>query len=331
MPAPSLREPDDAPPEDGPGSRRRLLRAVLFALLLAALAVPLLGQPYYTKLVARMAIFAIAALSLDLLVGYGGLVSFGHAAFFGIGVYTAGLLPMLGIRQAVVIVPAAALAGALVGCVTGAVSLRASGLYFIFITLAFAEMIFYIAQGLRMFGGDDGFRLPAATLLGGELSLGHPVVLAYTMIGLLLVFIYAGRRIAASRFGQVVVAARDDEGKLRAIGLSPFPGRLLLYTIASAMCAVAGVGFANLVEYVSPASMSWIQSGEFLFMVILGSAATLVGPVLGAAAYVGLEQVLSSWTEHWMFWLGVILVLRVLLLRQGLYGLITGRRGAGGA
>jgi branched-chain amino acid transport system permease protein len=305
-----------------PGTRaaRPLRGLLLIALLVAALVVPLLGQPYYTKLLARMAIYAIAAMSLDLIVGYGGLVSFGHAVFFGLGVYTAGLLPMLGIRQAVVIFPAAALIAAIVGAVTGAISLRASGLYFIFITLAFAQMLFYIAQGLRMFGGDDGFRLSASTLLAGDLSLANPVVLAYTMIALLVLLTWIATRLVGSRFGRVVVSARDNEVKLRALGLSAFPYRLTLYIVAGAICATAGVGFTNLVEYVSPASMSWIASGELLFMVILGSAGTLFGPIVGAVAYVGLEQVLSSWTEHWMFWLGVILVLRVLFLRQGIYG-----------
>lgn len=301
------------------------LRIALVALLVIALLVPLLGQPYYTKLVARMAIFAIAAMSLDLLVGYAGLVSFGHAAFFGIGVYTAGLLPHLGLQHAAVVFPVAAIAAGAVGCITGAVSLRASGLYFIFITLAFAQMVFYIAQGLRMFGGDDGFRLPAPTVLARDLNLSNPVALAYGMIALLMALSWLARRLMSSRFGRVIIAARDNETKLRATGLSPYPYRLLLYTIASAMCGIAGAGFANLTEYVSPSSMSWIVSGEFLFMVILGSAATVIGPILGAVAFVGLEQILSSWTQYWMFWLGVLLVLRVLFLRQGLYGLIAGR------
>ncbi len=303
------------------------LRIALVALLVIALLVPLLGQPYYTKLVARMAIFAIAAMSLDLLVGYAGLVSFGHAAFFGIGVYTAGLLPHLGIQQAAVVFPAAALAAGAAGCITGAISLRASGLYFIFITLAFAQMVFYIAQGLRMFGGDDGFQLKAPTVLAGDLNLGNPAALAYCMIALLILLTWIALRLTQSRFGRVIIAARDNETKLRATGLSPYPYRLLLYTLASAMCGVAGAGFANLAEYVSPASISWVVSGEFLFMVILGSAATVIGPILGAVAFVGLEQILSAWTEFWMFWLGVLLVLRVLFLRQGLYGLIAGKGG----
>lgn len=289
------------------------------SLLLAALLVPLLEQPYYTKLVARMAIFALAALSLDLIVGYAGLVSFGHAAFFGLGCYAAGVLPMLGVQQAWVIFPVAALIAALVGLLTGAVSLRASGLYFIFITLAFAQMVFYVAQGMRPLSGDDGFRLPTATLLGG-MPLTDPTVLLYFMIALLLTATWICHRMMQSRFGYAVQAARDNSAKLAALGLSPYPYRLAVYTLGAALAGLAGAGYANLNEFVAPSVMSWVVSGELLFMVILGAAGTLLGAVLGAVVFVGLEQILSGHTEHWLFPLGVILVMRVLFLKDGLYG-----------
>jgi branched-chain amino acid transport system permease protein len=288
---------------------------VLAFLLLAALAVPLLGQPYYTKLVVRMAIFAIAAMSLDLIVGYAGLVSFGHAAFFGLGCYAAGVLPMAGIQNAFIVFPVAALAGALVGVLTGAISLRASGLYFIFITLAFAQMVFYIAQGMRTLSGDDGFRLPAPTLLG-HWPLTNPNVLLYCTLAILIVCTWLCHRLMQSRFGQVVQAARDNPMKLAAIGLPAYPYRLALYTIASAIAGLAGAAYANLTEFVAPSTMSWVMSGELLFMVILGAAGTLLGAVIGAVVFVGLEQILSGYTEHWLFPLGVILVLRVLLLKR---------------
>ncbi len=290
-------------------------------LLLAALAVPLLGQPYYTKLVVRMAIFALAAMSLDLIVGYAGLVSFGHAAFFGLGSYAAGVLPMFGVQNIFIVFPTAALLAALVGLVTGAVSLRASGLYFIFITLAFAQMVFYIAQGMRPLSGDDGFRLPAPTLLG-DLPLTNPNVLLYSMVAILVIAAWGCHRLMQSRFGQVVQAARDNPMKLAAIGLPAYPYRLALYTLACAIAGVAGAAYANLTEFVSPATMSWVMSGELLFMVILGAAGTLLGAIVGAVVFVGLEQILSGYTEHWLFPLGVILVLRVLFLRDGLYGLM---------
>jgi branched-chain amino acid transport system permease protein len=293
----------------------RIRFIILLILLVAALAVPILGQPYYTKLVVRMAIFALAAMSLDLIVGYAGLVSFGHAAFFGLGCYAAGVLPMFGIQNAFIVFPVAAAVAAVVGFLTGAVSLRASGLYFIFITLAFAQMVFYIAQGMRPLSGDDGFRLPAPTLLG-NLPLTNPNVLLYCTIALLLACTWACHRMMQSRFGQVVQAARDNQMKLAAIGLPAYPYRLALYTVACAIAGIAGAAYANLTEFVAPTTMSWVMSGELLFMVILGAAGTLVGAVIGAVVFVGLEQILSSYTEHWLFPLGVILVLRVLLLKR---------------
>jgi branched-chain amino acid transport system permease protein len=291
---------------------KALILGVLFA---GAMLVPLLGEPYYTKLVVRMAIFALAAMSLDLLVGYAGLVSFGHAAFFGLGCYAAGVLPMAGVQSALVIFPAAALLAAAVGLLTGAVSLRASGLYFIFITLAFAQMVFYIAQGMRMLSGDDGFRLPAPTLLG-EMPLTNANVLLYVMIAILAVATWLCHRLMQSRFGYVVRAARDNQPKLAAIGLNAYPYRLALYTIAAALAGIAGAAYANLTEFVAPATMSWVMSGELLFMVILGAVGTLSGAIIGAVVFVGLEQILSGYTEHWLFPLGVILVLRVLLLKK---------------
>jgi branched-chain amino acid transport system permease protein len=291
---------------------RLIIVAVLFAV---ALFVPLLGQPYYTKLAVRMAVFALAAMSLDLIVGYAGLVSFGHAAFFGLGCYAAGVLPMVGVQNFVVVFAVAALAAALIGLVTGAISLRASGLYFIFITLAFAQMVFYVAQGMRPLSGDDGFRLPAPTLLGG-LRLTDPHVLLYLMLAILALAAGISYRVTQSRFGQVVQAARDNAMKLSAIGLPAYPYRLALYTYACALAGIAGAAYANLTEFVAPNTMSWVVSGELLFMVILGTAGTLFGAIIGAVVFVGLEQILSSYTEYWLFPLGVILVLRVLLLKR---------------
>lgn len=290
----------------------RIKLAAVALLGAAALLVPLLGEPYYTKLAARMLIFALAAMSLDLIVGYAGLVSFGHAAFFGLGCYAAGVLPLLGVQSALVILPVAVIAAALVGLATGAVSLRASGLYFIFITLAFAQMVFYIAQGMRPLSGDDGFRLPAPTTLGG-LRLTDPDTLLYFMLALVAVATWVSWRITRSRFGQVIQAARDNPMKLAAIGLSPYPYRLALYTYACALAGLAGAAYANLTEFVAPATMSWVLSGELLFMVILGAAGSLLGALIGAVVFVGLEQILSAYTEHWLFPLGIILLLRVLL------------------
>lgn len=296
--------------------------AAAVVLAAAVLAVPLLGEPYYTKLVARFAIFAIVAVSLDLLVGYAGLMSLGHAAFFGVGVYVTGWLAQSGVQQAWLVLPTAMAAAAACALLTGCVALRARGLNFIFITLAFAQMFYFLASGLQRFGGEDGVRLPLPTLLAGSLRLTQPVLLAYTCLALLLLTTLAARRLMRSHFGRVVIAARDNERRLASVGLPPYPYHLALNAIAAAFAAVAGVLYANLTEFVSPSTLSWAMSGEFLFMVILGGAATLVGPVLGALAFVVLELVLSGWTEHWALPLGLLLVARVLFLERGLIGLL---------
>jgi branched-chain amino acid transport system permease protein len=222
---------------------------------------------------------------------------------------------MAGVQNFFVVFAVAAIAAALIGLVTGAISLRASGLYFIFITLAFAQMVFYVAQGMRPLSGDDGFRLPAPTLLG-SLRLTDPNVLLYLMLAILALAAWVSYRVTQSSFGQVVQAARDNTMKLSAIGLPAYPYRLALYTYACALAGIAGAAYANLTEFVAPNTMSWVVSGELLFMVILGTAGTLFGAILGAVVFVGLEQILSSYTEYWLFPLGVILVLRVLLLKR---------------
>jgi branched-chain amino acid transport system permease protein len=267
----------------------------------------------------------MVAMSLDLMVGYAGLVSLGHAAFFGIGVYSVGILAQYGLTQWWLVLVCAVICSALLGFCIGAISLRASGLYFIFITLAFSQMIFFVAQGLRMYGGDDGFRLPAATQWLDGVEWSQPNVLAYTMLVFLMIEFALAKCLIESNFGKVIVSSRDNAKKVNSLGLRPYPFRLILFTISACFSAIAGVGFANLNDYVSPASISWVQSGEFLFMVILGSAGTLLGPILGAAVFVALEQVLSGWTEYWMFYLGIILMMRVLFLKTGLLGWITER------
>lgn len=299
---------------------------ILWLLLCLVLLLPLSGELYYVKLVTRMLIFAIAALSLDLLVGYMGQVSFGHAAFMAIGAYCAGMLAGEGWTSVWVVWPLAMLAGAVFALIVGAVSLRCSGLYFIFITLAFSQMLYYGAQSLRSYGGDDGFSMDAHNQLATGLDMGDPVVLFYTSLALLLACLYLGRRLIRSPFGQIAIASRDNEVRLASVGVRSYPYKLLMFVISGAMCALSGALLANLTSFIAPGYMTWLVSGELLVMVILGSVGTLVGPVLGAAVFIGFEHVLSDWTEHWMLIFGPLIVIRVLFLKDGLYGLVRGRK-----
>ncbi len=295
---------------------------ILWVLLAVLLVLPLLGEPYYVKLATRMVIFGLAALSLDLLVGYTGLISFGHAAFMGVGAYTVGILASHGLASAWIVWPLAMLAGAVLALCIGAVSLRCNGLYFIFITLAFSQMVYYGAQSLRQYGGDDGFSLDiSSTILPGVDASDH-TVLFYASVVLLLAVLYACRRLVMSPFGRVAVAVRDNELRLQAVGVRPYPYKLAMFVVSGAIGALAGALMANLTGFISPGYVSWLVSGELLVMVILGSVGTLVGPILGAALFVAFEYVLSDWTEHWMLVFGPLLVLRVLLLKDGIYGLL---------
>lgn len=308
--------------------RRRSWLLWLFLALLVLL--PLSGELYYVKLVTRMLIFAIAALSLDLLVGYLGLVSFGHAAFMAVGAYAVGILADQGYASAWVTWPLAMLLGGLFALVIGIVSLRCSGLYFIFITLAFSQMVFYGAQSLRAYGGDDGFALPLSSSLGGDVDMSNPLVLFYVTLAILMAVLYICHRIVQSPFGRVAVASRDNETRLASIGVDAYSYKLVLFVISGTIAALSGVLMANLTSYITPSYVSWLMSGELLIMVILGSVGTLVGPILGAAVYVGFEHILSDITEHWMLIFGPLIVIRVLLLKNGIYGLFQNRPDAAG-
>jgi branched-chain amino acid transport system permease protein len=302
------------------------IRIVTFALIVAAVAaLPLLGEPYYVKSATRALIFGMAALALDLVVGYGGLISFGHAAFLGIGAYVTGILAQNGIDNALVAWPIAMMVAAIFAAIVGVLSLRTSGIYFIFATLGFAQMIYYVAKSSRQYGGDDGFALAASSRFPFGLDMGDTNTLFYTVLVLLGIILFIAHRIVSSRFGRVVQGVRDNARRARSIGINVYPYQVVLFSISGALTGLAGALLANVSSYIEPSQMSWIQSGELLMMVILGSAGTLLGPVLGAAIFIFFEQILSALTSHWMLILGPLLVARVLFLHDGFYGLLVGR------
>jgi branched-chain amino acid transport system permease protein len=308
-----------------PSSPRTLVLGTgLAALALVPLVAEALNQPFYIDLFRRIMIFALAALSLDLILGYGGMVSFGHAAYLGIGAYAVGILTHHGVQNGYVQWALAIAASALVALVIGAVSIRTSGVYFIMITLAFTQMLYYLGISIEEYGGDDGMRLAARSQFPGLVDLRNPVTFYYVVLGLLLLFLYLGQRVVNARFGMVIQAARSNEARTRAIGFSPYRYRLAAFVIAGAMGGVAGALLVNHTEYLTPEFMHWTRSGEIMFMVILGGMGTLVGPVVGAMVLLLLEDVLSAWTAHWQIILGPFLVLVVLFARRGLVGLLPG-------
>lgn len=304
--------------------------AILAALaLLLALVPPLafaFGEPYYIDLLRRVLVFAIAAASLNLILGYGGLVSFGHAAYLGVGAYSVGILAFYGIHNGWLQWAVAIGASALVALVIGAISVRTRGIYFIMITLAFTQMLYYLGVSVEEYGGDDGMRLKVKSQFSGLIDLDDPVAFYYLVLALLLGVLYLVHRVVNSRFGLVLRAARSNEARSRAIGFSPYPYQLAAFVISGALCGLAGALLANHTAYITPAFMEWTRSGEIMFMVILGGMGTASGPALGAFALLIVEDLLAGWTEHWQVILGPLLVLSVLFFKRGLAGLLPGGR-----
>ncbi len=303
--------------------RRDLVPLAVLALFALA---PVAGLASYefTQL-ARIMILGIAALSLSLLVGGAGLISFGHAATIGFGAYAVAILDAQNIVDAAVVVPVAMLAAALFALLTGAVAIRSSGVHFIMMTLAFSQMAYFTASSLAAYGGDDGYTLYARNTLFGSAALQDRLVFHYACLALLVMTWLFCRVLLASRFGRVLRAARENALRVQAVGLEPYPFRLIAYVIAGAIGGLAGVLLANATEFVSPAYLSWQRSGELLFMVILGGVGRLHGAILGAIAYVLLEERLAALTEHWRLIFGPLLILAVLFFRGGLAGLVEGR------
>jgi branched-chain amino acid transport system permease protein len=299
------------------------------ALALVPLATAATNEPFYLDLIQRMMIFAIAAVSLDFILGYGGMVSFGHAAYLGIGAYAVAVPALHGIESAWVQWPLAVGVSALTALLIGLVSLRTSGVYFIMITLAFAQMLYYVGISIEAWGGDDGMRLARRSQLP-PLDLADRYAFYYVVLALLVLVLWLGGRVVASRFGTVVRATKANEPRMGAIGFFTFRYKLTAFALAGGVCGLAGALLANQTEYVTPSFMHWTRSGEIMVMVILGGMGTLVGPVLGAAAYLLLENVLSGWTVHWQAIFGPLLVLVVLYARRGLYGLLVAEAGRDG-
>jgi branched-chain amino acid transport system permease protein len=317
---------------------REILVNTMLALLL--LAVPLAasasGEPFYVTLATRIAVLALAAVGLNIALGLGGLVSFGHAAFFGLGGYVAGILathaydamPLIFGYSGTTSMPIIWLAGAavcgLVALPIGAISLRTAGAYFIMITLAFAQMIYYFAESWPAYGGADGLSIYARNEFPG-LNTARPLpyfLICYCILMMALALFWL---LQGSRFGAALQAARQNAMRLSAVGIAPFGIRLTAFVISAMITGIAGALFADLNKFVSPSMLSWHMSGELIVLIILGGKGRLFGPVAGAALYVLFEYALGGITERWQFFLGLILLCVVLFAQGGLLGMLAGR------
>ena len=296
---------------------------VIFALLAI---VPLLGflgpEGFVLPLVTRMMILALAAISLDFILGYGGLVSFGHAAFIGIGAYVTGIMITEGQTDTLIILPVVIAVTALYAFLTGIVCLRTSGVYFIMITLAFGQMVFFAASSLSAYGGDDGLTLWEGAVLFGSDILSDDRGLFYVTLGVLIAGFLLVQALIGSRFGRVLRAARENDTRTATLGFDIFRVRLTAYVIAGVISGIAGFLLTCQAEFVSPATMAWQRSGELIIMVVLGGMGTRNGALLGAIAFVLLEHILSDITHDWKLIFGPFLVIVVLYSRGGLSALL---------
>jgi branched-chain amino acid transport system permease protein len=297
--------------------------AVLVAgLVLLPLYTRATGDTFLLTLFTRIVILAIAATSLNLILGYGGMVSFGHAAYLGIGGYAVGILAAEGVGSGFVQWPVALALSALFALVVGALSLRTRGVYFIMITLAFAQMVYYVAAGLDRYGGDDGLTIYSRSRLAGLINLSDHTQFYYLCLALLLLSIASIWRLINSRFGMVIRGSRSNDRRMRAIGFPTFRYRLAAFVIAGMWCGLAGALLANHTDFVSPATMYWTRSGDLIVMVVFGGMGSLFGPLFGAISLLVLEEGLSRVTEYWQIILGPLLLLIVLFARGGIDGLL---------
>lgn len=317
--------------------RETIVNALLALLLLAVpVAADLAGEPFYVTLATRVVILALGAVGLNVALGLGGLVSFGHAAFFGLGGYAAGILAshafsgdplffgLSGTRQMMVVWLVALAASGAAALAIGAISLRTAGVYFIMITLAFAQMIYYFAISWPAYGGEDGLSILLRNQFPGVNTL-RPLpffLVCYALLAAALLFFVVLR---GSRFGAALQASRQNETRVASVGIAPYRIRLVAFVISGMITGIAGALFADLNRFVSPSMLSWHMSGELIVLIILGGVGRLFGPVAGAALYVVLEFWLGGVTERWQFFLGLVLLGVVLFARGGLIGLVAGK------
>ena len=313
-------------------STRRRIAAVfsLFALVGLPWLLQALDQAFYVSFVSRLLIFALAATSLNLVIGFGGMVSFGHAAFFGAGAYCVAVLAENGIVSAALVWPLAAAVAAVLAPIIGAISLRTRGVYFIMITLAFAQMLYYVAVSVKAYGGDDGLAMAARSDVLAGFDMANDRNFYFVVLVLFALAFVGVQRLLNARFGHTLQAIRENETRMVAIGFPVQRYKLVAFTIAGALAGLSGVLLVNLNSFASPSMLQWHQSGVLMMMVILGGVGHLYGALIGATAFLLLEEILAGYTIHWQFGLGALLLLVVLVAPNGLMSLANRKRAGEG-
>jgi branched-chain amino acid transport system permease protein len=306
--------------------RNVFVAALLIVLALLPVYCAMIGNAFLLSLFTRILILGMAAVSLNLIMGFGGMVSFGHAAYLGIGGYAFGILAHEGINTGLIQWPVAIAVSGVYALVVGALCLRTRGVYFIMITLAFAQMAYYIAIALDRYGGDDGMTIYKRSQFGGWVNLSNKTFFYYLCFALLLATVYLVWRLVNSRFGMVIQGARSNERRMRAIGFPTFRYKLTCFVISGMLCGLSGVLLANHTDFINPSVMSWIRSGDLMVMAVLGGMGSVFGPVIGAVVFLLLEEGLSRFTEFQGLILGPMLLAVALYARGGIDGILTGLR-----
>ena len=295
---------------------------ILLCIFMPVIA-PLIGQEFYTDVFARIMIVTIAAISLNFIMGYGGMISFGHAIFVGIGGYSVGILASHGIESAYIQWPVGILMSGLFALIIGAISLRTRGVYFIMITLAFAQMMYFLSVSVEKYGSDDGLTIDSRSDFGlSFFDLNDPMTMYYFAFILMICCLYLNLRIVNSRFGRVLRAGKSNNERMTTIGYPTFRYKLVAFVIAGMMCGLSGLLTANFEDFVSPDMLFWTFSGELIFMVVLGGMGTVMGPLGGAMIFLFLSEILSNITEAWHLIFGPFLILVVLFARGGVEGFL---------
>ena len=304
---------------------RRPSTLVPLAVLLALAVMPFVAvatdQPFWIAFFARIMIYAIAATALNIALGLGGLVSFGHALFLGLGAYAVALPSFYDVGSGWLHLAVCLVLSGVAAWITGAISLRTSGIAFIMITLAFAQMGYFLFVSLKNFGGDDGLSI-AHTSRFGPLNLGSPLAVYGVSFALLVALTWWFARLRVAPFGMALRGAQQNARRVNAIGLRARSYQLAAYVISGMVCGLAGLLLANLNAFASPSTMAWAVSGELIVMVVLGGMGSVFGPLLGAIAFLGLEEILKGVTEHWMVVFGPLIVLMALVGKRGIVGLL---------
>ncbi len=308
-------------------SKLKLSILIVSFLVLAALPIiaEAVDEPFYIDLMARVMIFSIAAMSLDFILGYGAMISFGHALYIGLGTYAVGILAFYEVTNGWLQLLVCVVGTAIISCILGLISLRTSGIYFIMITFALAQMFYFLGISLEAFGGDDGLPIDDRSVFFEGFDLYDQWNMYYLILGTLTVTTLVLWRIINSRFGMVVRGSHSNDDRMQAIGFPTFQYRLVAFVIAGVVCGLAGFLLGNLTEFLTPEYMHWFRSGELMIMVMVGGMGTLFGPLFGAFAYIMMEDFLAQFTEYWQFYFGPLLILLVLFAKQGLWGWLPGK------